>query len=291
MNQEYIVLDIETTGNTNNEILEFSMLVCDHNGNILKNLSKTYKAIPNESIVWAATAVHGISNFFIDNIKSNKTVAKDFGYEPQEVVLQKILNDLIEYAVHLKMPVIGYNHIAFDLKWLKHNIIRYACKDLTEDDPRVVKIEKLFKYLEDNSIDIFTFAKTLYNSNELGDLKLSTVYLAECAKSEEDVQHLIELRNVHGAYADCVLTNKIYQSFIKTISANSIDDIRKHINTPKMLEVIPFGKYKNRTFKEILQVDPEYLYWMVKTYTKENKEKNIVYTIMKLVEERNKQEQ
>lgn len=271
------VLDIETTGNTNQELVSYCEIDYTENGELRPVV---YPCIlPEERILPAATALHGISNFTIDKVRNNPN--EIVMYHSQKEAYQAVLQNLIR-AVKENMYIIGYNHIKFDLQWLKHNIIRYLTNN---DEKQIDKINKLFDILVERSLDVFALAKKVYSKTFLGDLTLSTVYIQACCKNDEDIQNFLNRRSRHDAREDCYTTVAILHAIAKeqygmltdhnVITNDEIKTLIEKINTPTLLKTIEFGKYKGQTYEEVYNKDINYLYWLAKN----NDNKDVQFTL------------
>jgi DNA polymerase-3 subunit epsilon/exodeoxyribonuclease X len=57
------------------------------------------------------------------------------------------------------------------------------------------------------------------------------------------------------------------------------------INNPKLIEVMPFGKYKGEKLVDICEKNMEYIDWMLENTDNENFKKELEYSVDKLINE------
>lgn len=280
MNNTYIVLDIETTGNTNNELISYSAIECSHTDPTKIISVKTIEIMPNEEILPGATAVHGVSNYHINEMKEG---AVECNRISQQEGLAQILKDFVKYYKE-KTIIVGYNHITFDLSWIEHNILRYINKVSPES------VKTIIQELKNNSIDVFELSKKFYTSTDFGDMKLSTVYIHECCKSKKDIDSFMNSRTIHAADIDCKITNELFRQLLKKLPEGTqtpLRDVIEFIKKPIMLKTIPYGKYKDQAFDVILEKDPSYLKWLLESNISKNTNPDLVYTIKQIIKSRN----
>ena len=79
----------------------------------------------------------------------------------------------------------------------------------------------------------------------------------------EAVAKRIGLTNItaHDALSDALWHYILFELLLEKVDGD-IDSLVKITSEPLLLEVISFGKYKNKTFEEIFKTDPLDLVWM-----------------------------
>jgi len=79
----------------------------------------------------------------------------------------------------------------------------------------------------------------------------------------ETVAKKIGLSNLtaHDALSDALWHYVLFELLLEKVSGD-IDSLAEITSEPLLLEVISFGKYKNKTFEEIFKTDPLDFVWM-----------------------------
>jgi exodeoxyribonuclease X len=65
----------------------------------------------------------------------------------------------------------------------------------------------------------------------------------------------------HRALYDCYVTAELLM-YMGREAQWSIGEMREISNSPSLLHMMRFGKYKGKTFEEVARIDKGYLRWM-----------------------------
>jgi hypothetical protein len=86
----------------------------------------------------------------------------------------------------------------------------------------------------------------------------------------EKVANNIGLTNLkaHDALTDAVWHYVLFK-FLMTKVENSAEKLAELTSTPMLLEKISFGRYKNKTFEEVMTKDPQDMVWMYVNVSKD----------------------
>ena len=71
----------------------------------------------------------------------------------------------------------------------------------------------------------------------------------------------IENLNAHDALTDALWHYVLFECLLEKVE-NRIETLVIMTSTPMLIEKIPFGKFKNKTFEEVIQSEPLALVWM-----------------------------
>ncbi len=229
LNKPIVFFDLETTGLdvSADRIVEISILKIDVNGN---KDSMTRRVNPEIPISEESTSIHGISN-------------EDVKDEPNFKTLGPEIKNFIGNA-----DLAGYNSNKFDIPMLVEEFYRHDIEfDISKR--KMVDVQNIFHKMEQRT--------------------LSAAYKFYCDK---------ELVNAHSAEADVIATHEILEAqlgryselerntnFLSEFSRmkNNVDLAGRIVYNDKKEEVFNFGKYKNRTVRDVLSKDPSYYSWMM----------------------------
>lgn len=127
-----------------------------------------------------------------------------------------------------------------DLKMLENEELKIVmkCIDTEKCTRHLLKETKSFKL------------ENLINNN----------HLSEKSKIIAKKLGLTEL-NAHDAMSDALWHYVLFQFLLEKVNGD-IDLLVELTETPFLMETIPFGKYKNKTFEEIFLKDPNDFIWM-----------------------------
>lgn len=222
--------DLETTGLdiVKDRIVEISILKIFPNH---KREQLYYLINPGMPIPPEVSAIHGIKDIDVKDCPTFKEVA----------------NEIFDFIADADLA--GYNSNRFDIPLLVEEMLRCHLD---------IKIESK------NNIDV----QTIFHAMEKRTLEAA--YKFYCEKS---------LEGAHTAEADTLATYEVLKSQLdrypeikndvayisSTFGMNS-----NHIDSQKRIMkqgndfVLCFGKHKDKTFKEISRIDPNYFSWMYK---------------------------
>ena len=233
-----VFFDLETTGINvvSDRIVEISYLKIYPNG---KEESDTMLVNPTVPIPKSSTEIHGITD---DDVKDKPAFSE----------IAKTILKTIEGC-----DLAGYNSNKFDIPLLAEEFLR-ADIDIDLKKRKFIDVQVIFHKKEQRT--------------------LSAAYKFYCKK---------DLTDAHSAEADTKATYEILQAQLDTyddlendieiLSAfsshnNNVDFVGRIISDEKGIERFNFGKYKGKAVEEILEKDPAYYGWMMKSdfplYTK-----------------------
>lgn len=228
------VLDTETTGTTDlDDVIEFSIMLNDNNTkNFYTTLFKASMPVPAES-----SAVHWICD-------EDLVDAPDFSTNSETI------GTLMDHMTYL----VGHN-VEFDRNMLASNFARKTSSvpDSLLDKSKWICTFKLAKKLFGQDTTNFSNLKLGYLWFKLGLNKTSTRKINP-HKAEDDV---------FMCYS--VLVHLIDECISRGIIDPTYDigmQLLKYCNTPNILKVYPYGKYKGELFEEVARKDRRYLEWM-----------------------------
>ncbi|MCC9134939.1 exonuclease domain-containing protein [Pontibacter silvestris] len=245
-----VFFDLETTGTDicKDRIVEISVLKIKPDG---EEILKTRKVNPTIPIPLESSLIHKI---YDEDVKDSPT-------------FQQIAKDLEQFLKGCDLG--GYNLVRFDIPLLAEEFLRVGI-DFDLDNRHVVDVCRVFHMMEQRT--------------------LSAAYKFYCDK---------KLDNAHSAEADTVATYHILMSQLDRYQntplevtegveeypiKNDMAELHKftfqksadlsgritYNNTGQ--EIFNFGKYKNVPVEEVLQKEPSYYDWMMKSefplYTK-----------------------
>lgn len=230
-------LDTETTGTkSDDDIIQLSILM-KHNSedNYFTTLYKPNKLVPAE-----CSAIHFISD-------------EDLVDAPTFAELAEPVSMLIDGFSYL----IAHNS-EFDRQMLANNYNRYHNKVPSNilDKTKWICTFKLAKKLFGQETENFKNMQLSYLWFKFGLNKYCTRKITP-----------------HDAQDDVYMCFKVLEHITNEfINRGEIDPNRdigeqlyKICNTPCILEIYPYGKYKGTKFKDVVEKDMRYIEWMVKT--------------------------
>jgi DNA polymerase-3 subunit epsilon len=224
-----VFFDLETTGVNivKDRIVEMSILKIFPNGN---KESKTWLVNPTIPIPQETIDIHGVTNEKVAN-------------EPTFHELHKEILTIINNC-----DLAGYNSNKFDIPLLAEEFLR--CKhDFSMDLINEIDVQNIFHKLERRTLSAaykFYCNKELINAHtaEADTLATYEILLAQIEKYDEidnNVEFLSQFSTRGNKSVDIA-------GFIK------LDDHGE--------EMITFGKYKNKTIKEVYNENPGYFSWI-----------------------------
>ena len=238
LNRPIVFFDLETTGVNivNDRIVEISILKVFPNGN---KESRTWLINPTIKIPKETTAIHGITDEKVANEPTFKEIHKD--------ILEIIKN----------CDLGGYNSDKFDIPLLAEEFLR--CEyDFSMKNINTVDVQNIFHKLEQRTLTAaykFYCQKNLLNAHsaEADTLATYEILLAQIEKYDELENNIDYLSNFSRMRKSIDLAGFIYEN-----------DNKK--------AVFSFGKYKNQEIDDVLENDPGYFSWIMKSdfpnYTK-----------------------
>ena len=221
--------DLETTGLdiSSDRIIEISILKLFPNG---KKISKTWLINPEITIPKESTLIHGITN---EQVK-NSPKFNDISIEVKNMLVDADLA--------------GYNSNKFDIPLLMEEFIR--CKvDFNLKEKKKIDIQNIFHKMEKRDL---TTAYNFYCSK-----KLANAHSAESdtkATYEILISQIDKYKNLENNVNFLDNFSNIGEKFIDAAGFVRMNDNNE--------EIFSFGKYKNRSLKEVFNKNPGYFSWI-----------------------------
>ena len=230
--------DLETTGvNVVIEwIVEISVIKVYPTG---KEHSKTWLINPGIPIPNVVSAIHGIT----DEMVKNEPAFKDYA------------NEIYDFIKHCDLA--GFNSNKFDIPLLAEELLR-AEIDFDLSKIKTIDVQNIFHKMEKRT--------------------LSAAYKFYCGKEHDDA---------HSSMSDTRVTYEVFLAQLDKYEQleNNVNYLSKFSSIRKSLDlagfvyendnkkaVFSFGKYKNQEIDEVIEKDPGYFSWIMKSdfpnYTK-----------------------
>jgi len=245
-----IVFDCETTGLIDADLIEFSCIYGDIDGNTIE--SKTFRMRPDKPILANSIVVHGIT----------PEVASQ--YESPEIITRRIY----EFLKGFSNPVL----------FVGHNI-GYDCKIVDVQFQRHINIS----FNPALQLDTLRFAKHLINMDEIGGYNLDAVFYYLFPSK---LSWLLKNRSSHDALTDCQITHQILIELKSRFDKlegkkHSWGEVISHTNSPMDLSEQPwkFGKHKGILMKD---TPHGYIRWcLTSDFAHDPQNVDIIYTLKK----------
>ena len=253
-----IFIDIKTTGSKSNLPFMFDIIELIFNSEAdksqlnfasAKTSHKTYVGIPEEDeLVSSAFAVCNFNN--IDEVKADKSYVSSY---------KEMLTQVHSILSNSNRTIVSFNG----------------------EDTAFLTLNELFKKYDlqpldlSNSIDLLKLSRKLIDITKTGNTLLLTLLIYLTADSYQ-IQKIKEQFNEYKiAKLNLILFLKLVQAYkIKTL-----DKCFELLKMPMVLTEIPIGKYRGRTFSEILKINPQYLSWIYSNEEIRAKYPDIFYTL------------
>lgn len=228
------IFDTETTGdNSKNQDRPIEIAVVPFN---LKNgfLDKPWERLidPQMPIHPSAIPVHGLTD-------------EDVQGKP---LLQDVMPELLEYVEGSSLVA---HNIKFDLAMLPE-----------------------FEALDNPKIDTLRLAKHIFQIGELG-YKDQDLRSYKCQELRYWLNIKVDTMGLpaHRAAADILVTGEVFRQtlirFIERTYSETLQDLYDFVNAPIMIDIMPFGKYKNVSLQEAVRKEiknpKNYFAWLLKS--------------------------
>lgn len=226
-----VFFDLETTGTNivTDRIVEIAYHKVSPNG---REETKTIRINPGVPIPQSASDIHGITDADVADCATFKSVAKEIARDIEGCDLA------------------GYNSNRFDIPLLAEELLRAEVEiDFTKR--KFIDVQVIFHKMEQRT--------------------LSAAYKFYCEK---------DLEGAHGAEADTLATYEVLQAQLDrypalendmeslskfTTQNNNVDFAGCMIYNEKGDEIINFGKHKGKKVVTVLEEDPGYYGWIMKS--------------------------
>lgn len=227
-----VFFDLETTGLnvSQDRIIEASFLKVLPNGE--KEL-KNYRLNPEMQISPASVAVHGITN---EDVKDQPT-------------FKHVAGEISQFIDGCDLA--GYNCNRFDIPVLTEEFYR-AEKPLKLENRNVVDVQKIYHAMEPRNLEAayrFYCDKALENAHsaEADTLATFEILKAQLEKYEDKLKNNIAFLN----------------EFCK--DGEFVDVGRRMVYDEQGREVFNFGKHKGKLVEKVLDEEPQYYDWIMKS--------------------------
>jgi DNA polymerase III subunit epsilon len=234
--------DIETTGlNVGvDKIMEICILKLDVQNN---RSSKSWRINPGIPISAESQRITGITDEMVKDCPDFKTVGPE-------------INLFLENC-----DLAGYNSNKFDIPVLVEEFLR-AGIDFDMKNRRMLDVQNIFHFMEPRTLSAayrFYCQKELINSHSASaDVEATfEVFIAQLDRYKE-----VEHENEKGEKFFPVC-NDIGALCKFTTKTKNVDLAGRVIYNDKGVEVFGFGKYKDKSVKEIFEKDPGYYSWLM----------------------------
>ena len=217
--------------------------------------------------------------YFVDvestgvDLENDRIIQLAFLKEKNEVITA--FNDLCYTDIEMNDTVIAIHHITNAM--LEDKFWPYETDAFVELEKG--NVEGNFFISHGNELDMAML------ENEELELKMSCIDTDKCSRIllkeaseytlsslirqyslEEQAQKVATVVGIMDLEAHDALTDAIWHyvlfKFLMTKVENNVAKLVELTSTPMMLEKISFGKYKNKTFEEVMQKDPQDMVWM-----------------------------
>ena len=89
-------------------------------------------------------------------------------------------------------------------------------------------------------------------------------YELELYKFENDIAKAMDKKiTAHDALSDVIVTKLLLSKLLQEVD-NDIENLITLTDTPILLKVIQFGKYKGKNFEDMVNSDEDYFYWALR---------------------------
>ena len=223
-------IDLETTGTNlaKDRIIEIAIVKALPDGT---TQSKTKRINPGMPIPPESTDIHGISDADVQTCPTFKEVANE---------IKQFIGD---------SDLAGYNSDRFDIPLLVEEFLRIGL-DLDMRERKLIDVQTIFHLMEKRT--------------------LGAAYQFYCKK---------ELLDAHSAEADAMATYEILQAQLGHYEdlENDVDGLSKFTTRDNFVDYgrrmvrkngvafFNFGKYKGLPVREVLQKEPQYYDWIMKS--------------------------
>ncbi|HLR38665.1 MAG TPA: 3'-5' exonuclease [Chitinophagaceae bacterium] len=225
-----VFFDLETTGTNiaKDRIVEIAIVKLTPDG---ETETKTKRINPGMPIPEEAASIHGIHDEDVKDCPAFKDVANE---------IKQFIGDA---------DLAGYNSDRFDVPLLMEEFLRVGL-DLGMENRKKIDVQTIFHKMEKRT--------------------LGAAYQFYCNKS---------LENAHSADADAIATFEVLKAQINYYEElkNDVEGLSKftkrgdfvdngrRIVLKKGVEVFNFGKFKGKPVRDVLQKEPQYYDWIMRS--------------------------
>lgn len=239
-----VIIDVETSATKPQDSIVSIGAISTNNPE-----GRSYMMKPRFPISAVGLACHGIFNSTVEN------------YVPPKVAIEYMLGDfpeLLDPATY----VMGWN-VGFD-------------KDALNAEFEAAGVTPL---IAGQWVDLMTLAQKRIKSTEIGNYKLDTVYCHLFGDDEDKIRKMFSRRAAHDALEDVKLTKEVMDELM--LEGETVEAMVAFLAEPMMLEVMPFGKYKDQPIGNLAK-DMGYLRWLCTQCDIAEKYPDLIYTLKTL---------
>ncbi|MGB0522875.1 MAG: exonuclease domain-containing protein [Flammeovirgaceae bacterium] len=235
--------DLETTGINvvKDRIVEISILKVMPNG---EKLIKTKKVNPTIPIPPEVTKIHGISD-------------EDVKDEPTFKELAKEIAKFLEGA-----DLAGYNMLRFDVPLLVEEFLRVGI-NFDVSQRKLIDVQRLFYLMEPRTL---TAAYKFYCDKDLEgahSAEADTVATFEVLDAQIARYKGVEIKDSNGKMYAPIQND---MGALHELTASKMVDLAgRMVYNAKGEVVFNFGKHKNKPVLQVLEKEPNYYDWMMKS--------------------------
>lgn len=213
-----------------------------------KLITKTVRLNPERSIPMEATMIHGISD---EDVKDCPTFKKE----------ARNLEQMLEGC-----DLAGYNLLKFDVPMLVEEFLR-ADINFDTSNRHIVDAQRIFHLMEPRTLSA---AFKFYCGKEMEELG------GQAHSAETDVLATYHVLNEQvRRYENQVMKDPKGKEYVpiennveklhQLSAGNTIDFAGRLAYNQKQEPIFTFGKHKDRTVAEVLEKEPQYYDWMMKS--------------------------
>lgn len=162
------------------------------------------------------------------------------------------------------------------------NILEVIQKNLEPHMERVLNesFHELFSSLK--VIDLRQVAQAREDVGKLGQLTFDSTYLRMFGRKN---LASMKLKRCESMYCRIVneMSAKILSKYMEELEAEKIEDVEAYVGQPHLLARMPFGKYRNYEFADLLEHDSDYLIWLRSCSDITTRNKDLKFTLDKLL--------
>lgn len=237
-----VFFDLETTGVniSHDRIVELAFVKVQTNGQIIQKCHLINPSIP---IPVEASLIHGIYDEDVKNAPTFKGIARELAHFLEGCDLA------------------GYNIIRFDVPMLVEEFLR-AGVEFEIHNRKLIDAQRIFHLMEKRTLSA---ALKFYCNKELDNAHGAMADTLACLEVLD--AQILRYENMVVTDAAGNEIGKIendMESLHKLTCPNSVDLAGRIVLNKDGVEVFNFGKHKDKSVSEIMQIEPSYYDWMMK---------------------------
>lgn len=235
--------DLETTGINvvKDRIVEISIVKVMPNG---EKIIKTKKVNPTIPIPAETTKIHGISDEDVKDAPTFKDIAKDIA-------------KFLEGA-----DLAGYNMLRFDVPVLVEEFLRVGI-NFDVSARKLIDVQRLFYLMEPRTL---TAAYKFYCDKELEgahSAEVDTIATFEVLDAQIARYKGVEIKDKEGKVYDPIKNDM--EALHELTASKMVDLAGRMVYNANDEVVFNFGKHKNKPVLKVLEKEPNYYDWMMRS--------------------------